>query len=137
VKQRDELSIHLGRVLLITIFVGLGKIVLGVVHLSGIHEVCPERVLLVLDAGILEFKLGLTVLKFLCNFVNRLLREFREVCGHAARRSFRSGRHRRDNDLEMVTEHVSALDKPCPIFFIAQSTNFRLESLPVLRLAIE
>ena len=136
-KQRDELSIHLCRVLLITIFVGLGKIVLGVAHLSGIHEVCPERVLLVLDAGILEFELGLTVLKFLCNFVNRLLREFREVCGHTVRRSFRSGRHRRDNDLEMVIEHVSAFDKPCPIFFIAQSTNFRLESLPVLRLAIE
>ncbi len=52
-KQRDELSIHLGRVLLITIFVDLGKIVLGVDHLFRIHEVCPECVLLVLDAGIL------------------------------------------------------------------------------------
>jgi hypothetical protein len=27
--------------------------------------VCPERVLLVLDAGILELELGLTVLEFL------------------------------------------------------------------------
>ena len=39
VKQRDELSIHLGRVLLITIPVGLGKIALGVAHL--LHEVDP------------------------------------------------------------------------------------------------
>ncbi len=82
--QRDELPIHLGCVLLITVFVSLGKIILGVAHLFRIHEVCPERVLLVLDAGILELELGLGVLKFLCNFVDRLLREFREVCGHAA-----------------------------------------------------
>jgi hypothetical protein len=31
----------------------------------GSSEVCPERVLLVLDAGILELELGLTVLEFL------------------------------------------------------------------------
>jgi hypothetical protein len=93
-KHCDELSIHLGRVLLITIFVVLGKVVLGVSHLVRIHEVCPERVLLVLDEGILELELGLTVL---CNFVDRLLKTFREstgnmfgvknleVCGHASR----------------------------------------------------
>jgi hypothetical protein len=85
---------HLGRVLLISIFVVLGKVVIGVSHLVRIHEVCPECVLLVLDTSILELELGLTVL---CNFVDRLLRKFREstvdmfgvknleVCGHAAR----------------------------------------------------
>ncbi len=71
--QRDELSIHLSPLFFITILVGLGKIVLGVGCLLRIHEVCPERVLLVLDAGILELELGLAVLKFICNFVDPFL----------------------------------------------------------------
>jgi len=41
--------------------------------------VCPERVLLVLDAGILEFELGWAVLKFICNLVDPFLRELGEV----------------------------------------------------------
>jgi hypothetical protein len=137
VKQCDELSIHLGRVFLITILVVLVKIVLGVVHLLRIHEVCPECVLLVLDVDILELELGLTVLQFICNFVDPFLREFGEVCRHVIRSSFRGDRHRRDSDLEMVTDNVNVFDKPCPILFISQSTTVVLESLPVLNLSIE
>jgi hypothetical protein len=110
VKQCDELSIHLGRVFLITILVVLVKIVLGVVHLLRIHEVCPECVVLVLDVDILELELVLTVLQFICNFVDPFLREFGEVCRHVIRSSFRGDRHHRDSDLEMVTDNVNVFE---------------------------
>ena len=92
-----------------------------------IHEVCPELVFLVLDTVILELELDLTVLEFICNFVDPTHSlEYLEKSVDMTR-----VRHRRDSDLEMVTEHVSAFDKPCPIFFITQSTNVGLENLPM------
>ena len=57
---------------------GLGKFVLGVAHLLRI-EGCPERVLLVLEAGVLELEFSFSLFQFSMNFLDPYLGELGEV----------------------------------------------------------
>jgi len=98
---------------------------------SSVPRTCP----LALEARILELEWALTLLKF--TFLDPSLGELGQVRRHATHSSFTVARHRRDSDLQMVTEHVSTLHDPGPTVLIALTTDKGLERLPRLRLSVE
>jgi hypothetical protein len=103
-----------------------------------IHQVCPERVVLVLEAGTLELELALALLKFSFNFLDSFLGELGEVSldiPPAALLEF--GVIVATVTLEMVTEHVGTFHDPGPTLFKSLMTDKCRERLPFLSLFVK